>query len=80
MKAAILLFGAAIALGACSGQEQAADEANETAVPADIETLPADESVATPSDDLADGTTDVPAEADAADAADANALDANAAP
>ncbi len=66
MKASIFLFG--LALAACGGPDTDANEANAAAQPADIETLPPDESVATPTDDLADGTTDVPAEANAADA------------
>lgn len=54
---------AAAALAAC-GSEQAAEEQNITidsgTVPAnaDIEALPADESSATPSDELANGVTD----------------------
>ena len=74
MKARILLLSGAIALASCGGAEPAADEANQMAAPADIETLPPDESVATPTDDLVDGTTDVPADANATGA---NAVDAN---
>ncbi len=77
MKASILLFGAAIALASCGGQDPGAQEADETAVPPDIETLPADESAATPTDDLVDGTTDVPADSNLADP---TAVDSNATP
>ncbi len=47
MKASIHLFGLAIALAACDAQDPVANDANEIGEPADIETLPPDESVDT---------------------------------
>ena len=54
MRAAISL---ALLLAACgSGAES--PEANNAAAPADVDVLPADESAATPSADLANGVSD----------------------
>lgn len=48
---------AALSLAACDGQDPVDEEANEIAEPADIETLPADVSATTPSNELANGVT-----------------------
>ena len=55
-SALLILLGCA-ALAACGGNpsDQNAAMANNSAVPADIEALPADESSATPSNELAGG-------------------------
>lgn len=60
-RTGILAFAAVLMLGACGGNDEAG-QANEAAVPADIDVLPPDESVATPSDDLAVGAIDNGAE------------------
>ncbi len=63
-RTAILAAAAALMLCACAGSESAG-EANQAAAPADVDVLPPDESVATSSDDLANGAIDNSAEAGA---------------
>ena len=69
----MLAFAAALMLGACGGNDEAA-QANQAALPGDVDVLPPDESVATESDDLVDGAIDNNAEA----ATGANAVGNNA--
>ena len=58
----LFIFVGLAALGACSGNGDSANaiEANSSVV--EVDTLPADESSATPSDQLANGATEAPAE------------------
>ena len=57
----ILVTAAIAALaGACSGQQS--NSAENQAAPADVDILPPDESIATPSNDLATGVIDTPPE------------------
>ena len=60
-RIAILASAAALMLGACGGNDSAG-ESNQAAAPTDVDVLPADESVATESEDLAQGAIDNGAE------------------
>ena len=48
----------ALAFAACEKRDPVADGANETAAPTDVDVLPADESSATPTEDLQNGATE----------------------
>jgi hypothetical protein len=69
----ILFVGLLATLAACSQQPQSNSAENQAAAPTDVDVLPPDESVATPSDDLARGTTDASNAAGAENAAEAGA-------
>ncbi|MBA3512714.1 hypothetical protein [Sphingomonas sp.] len=56
----ILLLLGGLALAACGDSQQAGNEPAAAGAKADIETLPPDESIATPSEDLVDGAIDKP--------------------
>ena len=56
MRTALLLVMTAIALGACEKRDPVADQANNAATaPAEVDVLPPDESVATPTNELENG-------------------------
>jgi hypothetical protein len=68
MKARLsFLITAAAALAACGGPDPVADGANNIEANADVDVLPPDESVATPSDELANGADTAPATGNTAD-------------
>jgi hypothetical protein len=56
MRTAVLVMITAIALGACEKRDPVADQANNVATaPAEVDVLPPDESVATPTNELENG-------------------------
>ena len=56
MRTAVLLLVGALGLAACSKRDPVADEANNVAaVPSEVDVLPPDESVATPTNELENG-------------------------
>lgn len=58
----ILVAAAVAALASACSQQQSNDVQNEQDAPADVDVLPPDESVATPSNDLSTGVIDTPVE------------------
>lgn len=57
MRIALLLC-VALAFAACEKRDPVADGANDLAAPSDVDVLPADESAATPTDELRNGATE----------------------
>jgi len=51
----VVFLSVALALGACERRDPVAEEANTTAAPTDVDVLPADESAATPTEQLQNG-------------------------